>query len=77
MSGYENVSGGILFGGSIMSIFSKYTVEIVRNGVGERKETMEEARVRVEGLLADSQSRLTLQMNRPREVKLRFVNRGR
>ena len=65
-----------------MSIFSKYKVELVRKEVddgkgGKRKETMEEARVRVDGLMADSQSRLTLQMNRPREVELRFVERRR
>lgn len=63
-----------------MSIFSKYRVELVRKEIddgrgGKRKETTEEARSRVDGLMADSQSRLTLQMNRPREVELRFVEK--
>ncbi len=65
-----------------MSIFSKYRVELVLREVsdgkgGKRQETMAEGRARVEELMADSQSRLTLQMNRPREVELRFVERGR
>jgi Cytochrome P450 len=42
---------------------------------GRRLETVDEARRRVEGVMADSQSRLTLQMNRPREVEIRFVKR--
>ena len=65
-----------------MSIFSKYRVELVLKEVddgkgGKRRETMEEARKRVEGLMADSQSRLTLQMNRPKDVELRFLKRRR
>ena len=65
-----------------MSIFSKYRVELVLREVddgkgGKRKETAEEAKKRVEALMADSQSRLTLQMNRPKEVELRFVEKRR
>ena len=64
-----------------MSVFRDWRVELVRrevnDGKGEtRTETKEEATRRVEDVLADSQSRLTLQMNRPRDVEVRFVRRG-
>ena len=53
------------------TIFSKFKVELVlREG-----ESVEQGRKRVEGVMGDSQSRLTLQMNRPKEVKVRFVGR--
>lgn len=55
------------------TIFSRWKVELVlKDG-----ESAEQARTRVEQLMEDSQSRLTLQMNRPREVKLRFRERER
>jgi cytochrome P450 len=60
-----------------MTIFRRWRVELVRKDVGGRRETVEEARERAREAMRDSQSRLTLQMNRPREVKVRFVERGR
>jgi hypothetical protein len=60
-----------------MSVFSRYRVELVRMEAGGRKESLDEARRRVEGLMADSQSRLTLQINWPKEVEVRFVKRKR
>ena len=64
-----------------MSVFRDWRVELVRREVndgkgGLRTETKEQATRRVEDVLADSQSRLTLQMNRPRDVAVRFVRRG-
>lgn len=59
-----------------MTVFARYRVELVVEEKGEgTKETPEEARRRVEAVMADSQSRLTLQMNRPRDVRIRFVRR--
>jgi hypothetical protein len=53
------------------TIFSRWKVEVVlREG-----ESMEQGRKRVEEVMEDSQSRLTLQMNRPRDVVLRFRER--
>ena len=53
------------------TIFRKWRVELVRRD----GESIEESRKRVEEVMKDSQSRLTLQMNRPREVKVKFVAR--
>jgi hypothetical protein len=60
-----------------MTIFRRWRVELVRKDVGGRRETEEEARERAREAMRDSQSRLTLQMNRPREVKIRFLEKGR
>ena len=57
---------------SVMAtIFKYYTVEpIVENG-----ETLDMAREKLAGVMADSQPHLTLQVNRPQDVKLRWTKR--
>lgn len=55
----------------IMTIFSNCSVEPVL----EDGETMEQGREKLLDLLQDSQPVLTLQINRPKEVKLRWVQR--
>lgn len=55
----------------ITSIFSRYRVApILENG-----ETLEVAKERLREVVKDSQPRLTLQMNRPRDVKLKWSRR--
>ena len=54
-----------------VTIFRRFRVEVVRQ-VGE---TAEQASKRVVASTEDSQSRLTLQMNHPKDVVLRFVKR--
>lgn len=56
-----------------MTIFREYSVEALRK---DAQETREQCQKRFIGLMEDSQSRMTLQMNRPREVRLRWVRRG-
>ena len=53
------------------TVFRRHRVDVVI----EKGEDVEMARERLKGVLADSQPRITLQMNRPREVKLRWVKR--
>jgi cytochrome P450 len=53
------------------TVFRRYRVEVVRRD----GEGIEEMKRRVRGIMADSQSRLTLQMNRPKEIEVRFVKR--
>lgn len=60
-----------------LTIFRRWRVELVRKDVGGRRETMEETVKRAKAAMMDSQSRLTLQMNKPKEVKVRFVRRSR
>lgn len=55
----------------IMTIFSRYTVA----PVAEKGETMEEAKERLRCVMEDSQPRLTLQMNNPQEVKMKWSKR--
>src|SRR2546421_5123387 len=55
----------------IAPIFSGYTVAPVL----EKGETVEAARERLQGVVLDSQPRLTLQMNKPYEVKLKWSRR--
>ena len=45
------------------------------NPVVEDGETMAQAKERLKDVLQDSQPRLTLQMNRPRAVKLKWTKR--
>lgn len=54
-----------------MTILRRFRVEVVRKG----SETADEATKRVLACTEDSQSRLTLQMNSPKEVVLKFVKR--
>jgi cytochrome P450 len=55
----------------IMTIFRSCSVEpVLENG-----QTMEQGRERLLSLLQDSQPVLTLQMNRPKEVRLRWTRR--
>lgn len=53
------------------TVLRKYKVEVVI----EDGESEDEARNRGKSVLKDSQNRLTLQMNRPNDVKLIFVER--
>ena len=54
-----------------MTIFKNCMIEpVTQNG-----ETMEEARKRYTGIMRDSQPLITLQMNRPKDVKLRWTRR--
>ncbi len=55
----------------MMTIFRSYKL----TPVVEKGETVEVARERLKGLMADSQPRVTLQMNKPRDVKLRWEKR--
>lgn len=55
----------------IATIFKRYTVAPVL----EKGETVEAARERLRGVMLDSQPRLTLQMNKPHEVKLKWSRR--
>ncbi|KAH7258011.1 cytochrome P450 [Fusarium tricinctum] len=55
----------------IMTIFRTCSVEPALEG----EETMEQGRERLLSLLQDSQPVITLQMNRPREVRLRWTRR--
>ena len=54
-----------------MTILRRFRVEVVHKGI----ETADEATKRVLACTEDSQSRLTLQMNHPNDVVLRFVKR--
>ena len=53
------------------AIFRRYTVAPVL----EKGETVEAAKQRLREVMEDSQPRLTLQMNRPRDVKLKWSKR--
>ncbi|KAH3947634.1 hypothetical protein HBH53_112200 [Parastagonospora nodorum] len=55
----------------VMTLFGKCSVE----PVAEKGQTVEQARERLLGLLQDSQPVLTLQINKPREVKLKWTRR--
>jgi hypothetical protein len=55
----------------VMAIFSNFRVA---PAVGSG-ETLREAQDRLGELMADSQPRITLQMNRPRDVRLRWTRR--
>jgi hypothetical protein len=55
----------------MLTLFRKARVSPVTEGA----ETMEMARERLKGLMKDSQPRITLQMNRPKDVVLRWVER--
>lgn len=55
----------------MMTIFRSYRL----TPVVEKGETVEIARERLEGVMADSQPSVTLQMNKPRDVKLRWEKR--
>jgi hypothetical protein len=55
----------------MLTLFRKARVSPVTGGA----ETMETARERLKGLMKDSQPRITLQMNRPKDVVLRWVER--
>jgi hypothetical protein len=55
----------------VMTLFGKCNVE----PVAEKGQTVEQARERLLGLLQDSQPVLTLQINKPREVKLKWTRR--
>lgn len=55
-----------------MCVFRRWRVELVRRGPDE---TEEAARRRAWAVLRDSAPRLTMQMNRPRELEVRFVRR--
>ncbi len=55
----------------MMSILRGYKVA----PLVERGESFAMAAERLEGVMADSQPRTTLQMNRPRDVKLRWEER--
>lgn len=54
-----------------MTIFRKYRVEVAL----EDGETLEMGQQRVQKTMKDSFPRLTMQMNRPKQVQLRFVKR--
>jgi cytochrome P450 len=56
----------------IMIMYGFYRCEAVKV---RPDETDEEVRERVEGIMKDSQPRLTLQMNRDRDLTLRFIER--
>ena len=57
---------------SVMAtIFKYYTVE----PIVEKGETLDMAKEKLAGVMADSQPRLTLQVNRPQDVKLRWTKR--
>jgi cytochrome P450 len=55
-----------------MTVFRRWRVEVVRKG---DKETDGQLKERVWSCLNDSTPRLSMQMNRPRDVELRFVRR--
>lgn len=57
----------------MVTIFAACDVEPVTQGT----ETIDQARKRLTQLMQDSQPRLTLQMNRPEGVKLRWLRRHR
>ena len=59
------------FVGVLTTLLSSARLEVVQ-AAGESKEV---AQSRLWDLMQDSQSRLTLQMNRPKEVRLRFIRR--
>ncbi len=52
----------------VMSIFSSYKV----TPIVERGETIEMAREPLKNVMADSQTIVTLQMKRPKDVKLKW-----
>ena len=52
----------------MVTVFSRYKV----SPVIEQGETFEGARRRLEAVMYDSQPRTTLQMNRPKDVKLKW-----
>ena len=57
---------------SVMAtIFKYYTVE----PIVEKGETLDMAKEKLAGVMVDSQPRLTLQVNRPQDVKLRWTKR--
>lgn len=55
----------------IATIFKRYRVTATL----EKGETMEEAKQRLQEVMNDSQPRLTLQMNKPQDVKLKWSKR--
>ena len=55
----------------MMTIFRSYSM----TPVVEPGETLEMARESLKAVMADSQPRLTLQMNKPRDVTLRWEKR--
>ena len=62
------------FVASIMTILRQCKIEpIIDTAKGEK--TIEDARRRVVGVIEDSQPRITLQMNRPDDLKVKFEKR--
>jgi cytochrome P450 len=55
----------------IATIFKRYRVA----AIPEKDETMENAKQRLQEVMNDSQPRLTLQMNKPQDVKLKWSKR--
>ena len=55
----------------IMTLFKRFTVAPML----EKGETMEDAKERLRGVMKDSQQRLTLQMNNPQDVRLKWSKR--
>ena len=55
----------------LATIFSSWKM----SAVVEENETVEMAQARLEAVMADSQPRVTLQVNRPQDVKLRWERR--
>jgi cytochrome P450 len=55
----------------IYTIFSTYRVEPAL----EAGESLEEGRARIKAIIDDSQPKLTLQMNRPTDLKLNWIRR--
>jgi hypothetical protein len=55
----------------IATIFKRYRVA----AIPEKGETIEDAKQRLREVMNDSQPRLTLQMNKPQDVKLRWSKR--
>ena len=55
----------------MVAIFSKYRMAPVL----EAGESLENARERLRDIMVDSQPRVTLQLNRPHDVKLRWMKR--
>lgn len=62
------------FVASIMTILRQCKIDPVIDTTNGEK-TMEDARNRVAGVIEDSQPRLTLQMNRPENLKIKFERR--
>jgi hypothetical protein len=55
----------------IMTIFRRYRVAPIL----QKGETMQDARERLRKVVNDSQPKLTLQMNKPQDVKLKWSRR--